>query len=185
MSEWPHLISDCLRSFVRKPPVQDNHFWVVPRVVVLYKFNCKYANFIVAFFFFIPWIRSCWMVLFVWTRDYPGNILVVKEEGRYQKRNYKNVPLLWPNLSHCSSSFFLMCHIIGKTTGPSLKQLNDVVLILINLPVKFHSYLHTTRAGHLTSVPSYCISINLDGEISPLQIVIHLSSNIVSLPLSH
>ena len=25
---------------MRRPPVQDNHYWLVPRVVVLYKFYC-------------------------------------------------------------------------------------------------------------------------------------------------
>ena len=27
------------RCFVRFPPVQDNHFWTVPRVIVLYRFD--------------------------------------------------------------------------------------------------------------------------------------------------
>ena len=28
------------RCFIRQPPVQDNQFWVVPRVAVLYRFDC-------------------------------------------------------------------------------------------------------------------------------------------------
>ena len=27
--------------FIRRPPVQDDNFWVVPRVVVLYRFDCN------------------------------------------------------------------------------------------------------------------------------------------------
>ena len=29
------------RFFIWRPPFQDNHFWVVPRVVVLYRFDCS------------------------------------------------------------------------------------------------------------------------------------------------
>ena len=29
------------RCFIRQPLVQDNHFWVVSRVVVLYSFDCR------------------------------------------------------------------------------------------------------------------------------------------------
>ena len=28
------------RFFIRWPPFQDDHFWVVPRVVILYSFDC-------------------------------------------------------------------------------------------------------------------------------------------------
>ena len=40
-SEQTHLASGSFwRYFIRRPPVQDDHFWVVPRVVVLNKFDC-------------------------------------------------------------------------------------------------------------------------------------------------
>ena len=39
------------RCFIRRPPVQDDHFWVVPRVVVLYRFDCNWSFFWFSFVF--------------------------------------------------------------------------------------------------------------------------------------
>ena len=41
--EWPHLAGGCFwwSCFIRKPPVQNYLFWVVPRVLLLYKFDCS------------------------------------------------------------------------------------------------------------------------------------------------
>ena len=30
------------RCFIRQLPAQDDHFWVVPRIVILYRFDCTY-----------------------------------------------------------------------------------------------------------------------------------------------
>ena len=38
--EWTHLLSGRLwRCFIRQPLAQDDHFWVVPRVVVWYRLD--------------------------------------------------------------------------------------------------------------------------------------------------
>ena len=34
------LVVAWYRFFIRRPPFQDDHFWLVPRVVVLYRFDC-------------------------------------------------------------------------------------------------------------------------------------------------
>ena len=38
------LVVAWYRFFIRRPPFQDDHFWVVPRVVVLYRFDCITKN---------------------------------------------------------------------------------------------------------------------------------------------
>ena len=35
------LVVAWYRFFIRRPPFQDDHFWVVPRVVILYRFDCR------------------------------------------------------------------------------------------------------------------------------------------------
>ena len=61
-SERPHLASGCLlKCFIRWQLVQDNHFWVVSRVVVLYRFDCtkqffQFANKLDGInIFFVEW----------------------------------------------------------------------------------------------------------------------------------
>ena len=31
-------------GFIRRPPVQHDHFWMVPRVVVFYRFDCIFSK---------------------------------------------------------------------------------------------------------------------------------------------
>ena len=41
--EWPHLARGCFwwSCFIIKSPVENYLFWVVPRVVLLFKFDCR------------------------------------------------------------------------------------------------------------------------------------------------
>ena len=34
------LVVNWYRFFIRRPPFQDDHFWMIPKVVVLYRFDC-------------------------------------------------------------------------------------------------------------------------------------------------
>ena len=94
------------RCFIRWPALHDDHFWLVPRVVVLYRFDCNISNFFVPLVFHVGLCSYEWKcIILTWSA-----LHLIRYENIYHKcLNLASVNgfYLWYIYSTCKGKYTL------------------------------------------------------------------------------
>ena len=106
------MLSGCfIRCFIRQPSAQNDHFWVVPRVVVLCRLDCIYyinwPNFIARLCFFLKLFSKICSLFHAWTFDDVCHEIWISEKSEFDylnnEKNFQSeIKNIFPCFTKCS-----------------------------------------------------------------------------------